>query len=57
VRLDIEPEYPGEIAAYWQQLDFTGCPECAAPLVWYEAGYVPGYRVCSRGPHHHVLAK
>lgn len=58
LRMDNEPEYPGEIGhAYWEQLDFTPCPECGAPLVWYEAGYVPGYRVCARAPHHHVLAR
>jgi hypothetical protein len=58
LRLAIEPEYPGEIAeAYWEQLDFTGCPQCGRPLIWYEAGYVPGYRVCARPPHHHVLAR
>lgn len=58
LRLEIEPEYPGEIGhAYWEQLDFTPCPRCSAPLVWYEAGYVPGYRVCARSPHHHMLAK
>lgn len=57
LRMQDEPEYPGEIGeAYWEQLDFTPCPQCGAPLVWYEAGYVPGYRVCARKPHHHVLA-
>ena len=41
---------------YWVQLDWTPCPTCGAPLVWYEAGYVPGYRVCAAPPFHHVLA-
>lgn len=54
VRLAIEPEWPGEYPDCWTALDWTPCPECGAPLVWYEAGYVPGYRVCSRPPHHHV---
>lgn len=58
IRLATEPEYPQEaLVTYWPQLDFTGCPECGAPLVWYEAAYVPGYRVCARPPHHHVLAR
>ena len=58
LRLACEPEYPGEWdgQSYWQQVDFTPCPVCGAPVVWYEAGYVPGYRVCSQPPHHHSLA-
>ena len=57
LRLSIEPEYPGEHGDCWRQVDFTPCPVCGSPVVWYEAGYVPGYRVCSRPPHHHSLAK
>jgi len=57
LRLAIEPEYPGEISSYWETLDFTPCPKCAAPLIWYEAGYVPGYRVCAGSKHHHMLAR
>ena len=57
LRLAIEPPYPGEFPDYWRQVDFTPCPVCAAPVVWYEAGYVPGYRVCTNPPHHHSLAK
>jgi len=57
LRLENEPEYPNEIGhAYWEQVAFTPCPKCGAPLIWYEAGYVPGYRVCARKPHHHMLA-
>lgn len=56
LRLAIEPEYPGEFADYWRQVDWTPCPVCGAPVVWYEAGYVPGYRVCSQPPHHHSRA-
>lgn len=57
LRMKNEPEYPGEIeGSYWQRLDFMPCPKCGAPLVWYEAGYVPGYRVCAKAPHHHWLA-
>ena len=57
LRLPDEPEYPGEEPTYWQQLDFSPCPKCGKPLVWYEAGYVPGYRVCTGKAHHHVLAR
>jgi hypothetical protein len=57
LRLTIEPEYPQEFSDYWAQVDFTPCPVCGAPVVWYEAGYVPGYRVCTQPPHHHSLAK
>lgn len=57
IRMASEPEYPGEHADYWRQVDFTPCPVCGAPVVWYEAGYVPGYRVCTGPKHHHSLAK
>jgi hypothetical protein len=57
LRLENEPEYPQESPDYWQQVDFTPCPVCGAPVVWYEAGYVPGYRVCAKPPHHHSIAK
>jgi len=54
LRLDNEPEYPGECPAAWYQRgEWLPCPQCGAPIVWYEAGYVPGYRVCVRKPHHH----
>lgn len=58
LRLGDEPEYPGEWAsgglAWWDQGEWVPCPSCGAPLVWYEAGYVAGYRVCARAPHHHA---
>ena len=57
LRMENEPEYPGENPDYWLQIDWTPCPACGAPVVWYEAAYVPGYRVCSKPPHHHSLAK
>mgnify|MGYP000632747541 CR=1 FL=1 len=59
LRLENEPPYPGEIpeSGFWYQVDFTPCPVCGAPLFWYEAGYVPGYRVCTQPPHHHVLVR
>ena len=47
---------PGRAYDCWTQIDWTPCPVCGAPVVWYEAGYVPGYRVCVRPPHHHSLA-
>jgi hypothetical protein len=56
--MDDEPEYPGERdAGFWIRLEFISCPKCKAPLAWYEAGYVPGYRVCCRAPYHHFLAE
>lgn len=57
LRLEIEPEWPQEFEHYWGQVDWTPCPACGAPVVWYEAGYVSGYRVCSQPPHHHSRAK
>lgn len=57
LRMGDEPEYPGENPDYWRQVDWTPCPVCGAPVVWYEAGYVPGYRVCSKPPHHHSQAR
>ena len=57
VRLSSEPEWPGEHEAdYWQRLAWQPCPVCGAAIMWYEAGYVPGYRVCARKPHHHLRA-
>src|SRR5438105_4031429 len=57
LRLDVEDQYPIEFPDYWAQVDFTPCPQCGAPVVWYEAGFVPGYRVCTQPPHHHLLAE
>lgn len=57
VRCDDEPEYPGEVpntVDSWLPAMLTPCPACGAALVWYEAGYVPGYRVCAGAKHHHV---
>jgi len=56
LRMEDEPEYPGEHDDYWLQVDWTPCPVCGAPVVWYEAAFVPGYRVCSRPPYHHSQA-
>lgn len=57
LRMHDEPEYPMEHHDYWATVDFAPCPVCGGPVVWYEAGYVPGYRVCANPPHHHSLAK
>lgn len=52
LRLRDEPAYPGEIsAAWWERGEWTPCPRCGLALVWYEAGYVPGYRICLAGHH------
>lgn len=57
LRMESEDPYPQEYSDYWATVDFTPCPVCQAPVVWYEAGYVPGYRVCTKAPHHHSLAQ
>lgn len=53
LRLTQEPSYPGEgpakSVAWHQRGELVPCPECGAGLVWYEAGYVPGTRVCLKG--------
>ena len=58
LRMSDEPRYPHEMPTAQISWDAWGqwlpCPSCGASLVWYEAGYVPGYRVCSAAPHHHV---
>ena len=59
LRISDEPPYPGEwmqrgAIAWYEHGEWVPCPTCRAPLVWYEAGYVPGYRICTRAPHHHV---
>lgn len=53
-----EPPFPGEQPNpdMWVEVDLTPCPKCGAALVWYEAGYVPGYRVCAGKSHHHFIA-
>lgn len=57
LRLDSEPEYPGEwpedsgAVAWHERGQWVPCPVCGAALVWYEAGYVPGYRICLRQHH------
>ena len=49
LRMEDQPKYPVEFAAHWEQVAWTPCPVCGAPVV-------PGYRVCSQPPHHHSRA-
>lgn len=56
LRMEGEPQYPGEWRdgiAWHEQGDWVPCPHrrCARALIWYEAGYVPGYRICTAGHH------
>ena len=57
LRLAWEPPYPGERedTDMWRAADVARCPKCGAALVWYEAGYVPGYRVCAGSAKHHYI--
>lgn len=43
---DMEPH-----AEYWPAVTDVPCPVegCDNTVVWYEAGYVPGYRACMLG--------
>lgn len=61
LRMSDEPEYPGEwpdAVAWHEHGQWVPCPapRCGRALVWYEAGYVPGYRACTAG-HHAQLSK
>lgn len=54
VRCDNEPPYPGEWpdqqgVAWWERGNWTPCPTCGAALLWCEAGFVPGWRICLSG--------
>ncbi len=42
---DMTPDPDGH---YWPAVADVPCPVdgCSQAIVWYEAGYVPGYRVC-----------
>lgn len=55
LRLASEPPYPDEWPAgavpWYLRGEWVPCPRCGGALVWYEAGYVPGYRLCTRGHH------
>lgn len=63
LRLRNEPEYPGEwpenkSIAWYERGQWVPCPapKCGRALVWYEAGNVPGYRVCTAGHHAQLSA-
>ena len=59
IRMADEPEYPGEVPAAWHERgEWTPCPAqgCGRALLWAEAGYVPGYRVCAGGGHYSLLS-
>lgn len=59
LRCDDEPEYPGEwpdAVAWHEHGQWVPCPTCGSALVWYEAGYVLGYRICVRRTHHAQLS-
>ena len=45
---DVEPAEYGGGPDYWGAVTDIPCPVdgCSGTVVWYEAGYVPGYRVC-----------
>jgi len=50
LRLATEPAYPTEYdQSWWERGEVVPCPRCGRSLVWYEAGYVPGYRICLVG--------
>jgi hypothetical protein len=41
-------DLPPVVGNYWAAVTDVPCPVegCQQTVVWYEAGYVPGYRVC-----------
>lgn len=44
---DIEAEIiAGPITDAWWDVPLPPCPDCGGDLVWHEAGYVPGTRIC-----------
>lgn len=60
VRRADEPPWPNALEGpdavpWWDRGAWIPCPRCGAALVWWEAGYVAGHRVCLRG-HHSQLA-
>jgi hypothetical protein len=49
-----EPAWPGEwpegeAVSCWDRGDWVPCPTCGYSLLWCEAGFVPGWRVCLAG--------
>lgn len=61
LRLAEEEAFPGEWpdgqgVAWHERGAWVPCPSCGSSLVWYEAGYVPGYRICVERQHHVLLS-
>lgn len=50
VRTVEDGPWPGEFAAAWYDVGaWVPCPTCGAALLWCEAGFVPGWRICLSG--------
>lgn len=50
VRTTGEPPWPHEFDAAWHERGaWIPCPTCGAALLWCEAGFVPGWRICLSG--------
>ena len=53
LRLATEPsppgEWPAESVPWWERGQWVPCPECGYALLWCEAGFVPGWRICLAG--------
>ena len=49
-RTDADGPWPREFEAAWHDVGkWVPCPTCGAALLWCEAGYVPGWRICLSG--------
>lgn len=44
------------LVAWYERGQWVPCPQCGGALVWYEACYVPGYRICVERQHHAQLS-
>jgi hypothetical protein len=44
------PRHAGHLSCVdpWALAAIAPCPNCGGRLLWAEAGYVPGYRICER---------
>lgn len=51
--LPFEDEFEDTPGDAWLAATVAACPRCGAAIVWYEAGYAPGYRVCCGRARHH----
>lgn len=52
LRTDDEQAYPGEWTdgiTWWERGGWIPCPDCGHALLWCEAGFVPGWRICLAG--------